>query len=631
MASAGTVTVDFAAETAKFTAELKKVHGSVKNMESGFTSLAKIAKTAMGFLSVGLATNFLKSAAAAADQLGKTADKLGVGTERLTAFRLAADDAGVSLDAMDKLLVDSQRRLGEAASGKGEALTFIKRLGMDVRELQALSPDELFLRYSESINGLKNRSDQFAVAQGLFGKSAQEAFALIEAGRPSIDAAQASVDRYGLSLSRVDIKAIEAANDKIGLLGQISATTGQRIVAGLSPFIDALAQSLLDTAGNTETVQRAAENFGKFAYTAFQIASNAVKAFDLAVTASVLGIANLAREMEAGALKARDILVKMPGLFGQLARAADEANKSLGTGEGFAAAIAEQAEARMNTLLAEIKSFSQIQGEANAILADASARAARAVEEDRRRREQRQSTGIDPNISEPVGAKPEEQGTEFFERLEAEKRFREQIFEEQSKLNLKSIESFMETEQQRMRISAEAEARIAEFKQNGFNAAQSLLTAYGGKFKSIATAILAFEKAKAIASTIINTKEAVMKTLAKHGGTPAGYAAAAGIAVLGAAQVAAIASTVIGGGSNAPSLGTPNNPVFTDSSSSEGEERQIGASSKSVTEIHIHGNMFSGQETVDWMLDKISEASSERDVVFIRPDSRQAMELASPA
>jgi hypothetical protein len=304
MASAGTVTIDFAAETARFTAELQKVNSRLKGIEGSFKTLGRVARAALGAFSVGALTSFIKSAAQAADELGKTADKVGLSTAGLKTFQIAAGEAGVSLEATNKLLLESQKRLGEAAAGTGEAAKFIKLLGLNVKDLQKLSPDELFKAYSTAINGLSNRSEQLAAANALMGRTARDAFSLIQAGAPAIDDAAAFVERFGLALDRVDIKQIEQANDTIARVGTVSEAAGQRIVAGLAPALEFFANSLLDATGNTKGLQEAAEKFGAVAIVAFEIVGNAARALQAAFFGVAAGFARVLQFLTFGDVSA---------------------------------------------------------------------------------------------------------------------------------------------------------------------------------------------------------------------------------------------------------------------------------------------------------------------------------------
>ena len=69
-----------------------------------------------------------------ADEIAKTADKIGFATKALQELRFAAGRAGIGQQELDKSLEQFTRRIGEAAGGTGEALQSYKR--MDEGELK---------------------------------------------------------------------------------------------------------------------------------------------------------------------------------------------------------------------------------------------------------------------------------------------------------------------------------------------------------------------------------------------------------------------------------------------------------------------------------------------------------------
>jgi hypothetical protein len=135
-------------------------------------------------------------------------------------------------------------------------------------------------------------------------------------------------------------------------------------------------------------------------------------------------------------------------------------------------------------------------------------------------------------------------------------------------------------------------------------------------------------KALAIAQTIWSTGTAIMKAMAEVP-YPANIAAAAGVAIMGAAQLANIMKTNVGsGGSIAGAKGGTvggSTPMTPDNMPATAPPTDAY---KNVAQVIIQGNVFSSQETADWIVGKISEAVNNRDMVFIAGNSRQALELA---
>lgn len=101
-------------------------------------------------------------------------------------------------------------------------------------------------------------------------------------------------------------------------------------------------------------------------------------------------------------------------------------------------------------------------------------------------------------------------------------------------------------------------------------------------------AVFKDSKAVAIAQTVINTAQAVMKTFAEYGATPWGFALAASVAAIGAAQIAAILSAEPGSGKSAAikSKGSSSAPARAGSASRGGSNLQ-----QSVN-ITIEGESF---------------------------------------
>jgi hypothetical protein len=169
-----------------------------------------------------------------------------------------------------------------------------------------------------------------------------------------------------------------------------------------------------------------------------------------------------------------------------------------------------------------------------------------------------------------------------------------------------------------------SQQNLIRIKQSGLNAAQTLLTAYNGRYKKFAQALLVFEKAKAIAEIVIDTQVAAAKAYKTYAATPPLAIAAAGAAIaFGAARIAAVASTVIGS-NNAPSLGSAGNPVFTNNTSTslQNEERPT-AQAQRTTQVIFNGPIYNTDDFQRSVVDALRDVS-DRDVIIFSGESAQA-------
>ena len=87
-----------------------------------------------GIATVGGLAALVDRSISAADAIGKTADRIGVGVEALQELRFAAKAAGVEQGTLDMALQRLTRRAAEAAQGTGEAKDALAQMGIALRD-----------------------------------------------------------------------------------------------------------------------------------------------------------------------------------------------------------------------------------------------------------------------------------------------------------------------------------------------------------------------------------------------------------------------------------------------------------------------------------------------------------------
>ena len=124
---------------------LKKIERAGGKASRGLSSLGERARTLttgmralggalVGAAAVGGLATLIDQSISAADAIGKTADKLGVGIEALQELRFAAQLAGVQQQTLDMGLQRFTRRVAEAAKGTGEAKQALTDMGIALRD-----------------------------------------------------------------------------------------------------------------------------------------------------------------------------------------------------------------------------------------------------------------------------------------------------------------------------------------------------------------------------------------------------------------------------------------------------------------------------------------------------------------
>lgn len=245
--SVGTMKVNLTLLTAKFN---RGVKGAGADLKAFATGAIKALKTfavagAAAFAAVSASMVALaKQSAKTLDELGKTADRLGVATENLAGITVAARRAGIENNKLTLGLQRMTRRISEAAQGMGEAQNALKELGLDAAELNKLSPDEQFKKVAAALGEVNNQSDRIRLGFKLFDS---EGVDLIRLTAEGIEDAAHFAERFGLAQSRLDIAQVEAANDAWADIGDAIKGFGNEMAIAAAGPMKNLADALLNS------------------------------------------------------------------------------------------------------------------------------------------------------------------------------------------------------------------------------------------------------------------------------------------------------------------------------------------------------------------------------------------------
>ena len=250
---------------------LKSVEATVKQ---GVVALGAIGAAAIA--SFGLAVK------AATDYGGRVADlaaKTGLAVEAIQKLGFAAKLGGADMETAARAVGLMQKQLVTAMQA-GDGKDIFSRLGLSVRELVAMKPDQAFIAVAESVKGLGNATEQTAAAMEAFGRGGAEMLPAIKNG---LAAAAAEAERLGFVMDATAV----AATDKLGDSMDTAAETVMGLVRNLGAVV-----------AQTPAVHAA---IGAFTTLVGQL-SNAVKANQAAIMEWVKGgVLFLADAMVVGA------------------------------------------------------------------------------------------------------------------------------------------------------------------------------------------------------------------------------------------------------------------------------------------------------------------------------------------
>ena len=598
MADIGTLVVRMAADSAKMRTDLDRVQKKLRETTSitaGLSSsFGRLGAVVGGVSLVALVNQALQ----AAEALQNVSIQTGISTDALQRLQFAAGLSGASLDQVSGAVTKMQRALVTSGEGSQQAQEALARLGLTTSDLLALAPDKQFERIAVAIASIDDPAQRATAAVGLFGRSGAELLPTLTALGENAATVNQQFAELGGPVSEQAIAGVDTFGDSLDTLKVAAKNLGIEILALVSGPLTALADNLRQNIGELR-----------------------------ALAGSGGEMEQLERRMRTlQDMRTDTVGSTMVGEFGG----------------GFA--LQGMFARTENGVIAVRRQIAGLEQDAIA--------AAFKLEEVRVDLPDPQV----PNFGAPVGgkkgapSKPEMSPADRRAAADAEMAAglsldaglyqAKELALDQHLLNVAMAESQSAIE--RMRIASDLEyfrADVAQAfglqtldfetikNQSVLDLAGELFTALGGE----SSKLFKIQKTFAIANAIIGTAEGITQALKLP--FPANLAAAAKVAAAGAIQIAKIKATNPGGGGGAsPSIsGGGGGGGAAGQSLPDRVPALEQQAPQRIAQVVVQGNLFSGRETADWLIEQLSDAVNNRDVVFINGASRQAGAISESA
>lgn len=159
------ITLTLGAETAEALAKIRQFTDQVKAM---FAATAEVAGIALSF-------DKIKEAFAGVIEAGSDLEimheRTGIATESLAKLEIAMKDAGVQGGLLSRIMGTLSKNLLTAYEKGGAAAKAISDLGLNIKDLLQLQPDEQFQQIATHIGAVSNATLRGAYAMQLFGRA----------------------------------------------------------------------------------------------------------------------------------------------------------------------------------------------------------------------------------------------------------------------------------------------------------------------------------------------------------------------------------------------------------------------------------------------------------------------------
>ncbi|MEM1113279.1 MAG: hypothetical protein AAGI11_15310 [Pseudomonadota bacterium] len=241
-------------ETVRARRALQDLTNETSNTEKGLGRLSRSLSVGTArFLAWGAAAAAAASAATTVGlarltgqqaDLGRqtlaTSEALGISTDALQVWQIAAKQVGIDAEKTSDILKDVSEKIGDAFfNEQGEAFDVIKGLNLDIKELINLSPDQQLLKIANELNGLP-KSGQIQVLEAL-ASDASLLLPLLENNAQRLrELGKAAQERNAL-LSEDELKGLADAEAAFVRIGLRADAFRKQIAAQLAPTLSRLA------------------------------------------------------------------------------------------------------------------------------------------------------------------------------------------------------------------------------------------------------------------------------------------------------------------------------------------------------------------------------------------------------
>lgn len=241
MAIVATLDIVMRAQTDQATSKLSR---SVSVLGRLKTALISAAAAYVSFAGAQRAVSSTLAGLDRLDSLVENADKLSMSANALYAMGNAAELAGGSMETVIKSISIMQRSIGTAAMSTGP--TVFSRLGLEIKALKALAPEQQFIAIAEAIMRLPDATSRAKAANDVFGRGYRDLIPLMRDASGAISESSDFIKRFGGELSNLDISNIGRAQDAMDRLRQAVVLAWNSVATDLAPALERLLTRAID-------------------------------------------------------------------------------------------------------------------------------------------------------------------------------------------------------------------------------------------------------------------------------------------------------------------------------------------------------------------------------------------------
>ena len=222
----------------------KRGKASLSRKSKQFEVLAMAAKRLIIPLTALGSIRGVDQAISSLDDIGKTADKIGLTTDALQELRTIAESAGIAQASFDSSMERFNKRLGEASMGSGAAAKALKQMGLNADDLVSMDLDRALSVIADRIAAIPEPAERAAQAAALFGREGVAMVNLLREGAAGMAEMRQEARDLGIVIDEDVIRGAEEARTQLDLMSRVVRAELNSALVELAPLLVGAATSL---------------------------------------------------------------------------------------------------------------------------------------------------------------------------------------------------------------------------------------------------------------------------------------------------------------------------------------------------------------------------------------------------
>lgn len=223
--------------------DAQKLRDKISEVGEVMAGMGKKMMIAGGIVTGAMTAIGLKTLSTA-DNILEMSQRTGMSTKSLQELGYAAKLSGSSLEGMESHVRLMQKAVIDASRGNEQLQTTFQDLGVDLKSLVNMKPDDMFLTLSRAVAGVQSPTERARISLELFGRSGTQLLPMLDGGAAGLDAMRQAANDAGVVMDENTIKAAADLQDKVD--GMQESIKGLTLTMGtlLLPMIESIAKTV---------------------------------------------------------------------------------------------------------------------------------------------------------------------------------------------------------------------------------------------------------------------------------------------------------------------------------------------------------------------------------------------------